>query len=97
MIIRQYHADWSELMPVVEKISRLNIDWNDATITDTYYPRTFGMLNPDTGLPMVRINSMCLYEGKTLIEATFLAVYNFIQWWNSKEILEKISINGRTF
>jgi len=78
----QYHTSFDWLMPVVEKISRIKVDWEHATDTDTYYPRTFGMLQEDTGLPMVRINSHQLFVGATLIEATWIAVVDFIQWYN---------------
>jgi hypothetical protein len=51
---------------------------------DTYYPRTFGMLNAETKKPMVRLNSSQLFEADTLIEATWLAVIDFIKWYNQK-------------
>src|SRR5690349_10945075 len=52
----KYHESWNDLMPVVEKISKIKCVWDNAepTIQDTYYPRTFGMLNSETLRPMVR-------------------------------------------
>src|SRR5688500_16214641 len=53
----KYHSSWDWLMPVVEKISRITIEWeNSDDRTETYYPRTFGMLNSETGNFMVRFN-----------------------------------------
>jgi hypothetical protein len=77
-----YHKNWSLLMPVVEKISKIRTDWENATIQDTYYPRTFGMTSPE-GKTMVRINSSQLFEADTLIEATWFAVIDFIKWYNT--------------
>ncbi len=76
-------SDWRWLMPVVEFISHIRVDWENATPTDTYYPRTFGMLNAETGNPMVRLNANSVFEAKTLIEATWLAVVDFIKWHSS--------------
>lgn len=74
----EYHSSWDALMPVVEKISKIKTDWSDAEIHDTYYPRTFGMLSPN-GNPMVRINAHQVFEAETLIEATWLAVVDFLE------------------
>jgi hypothetical protein len=78
-----YHERWDWLMPVIEKISRIRIEWEDPEYNDTYYPRTFGMLSP-SGNPMVRINANQVFEAPTLIEAAWLAVVDFIQWYNEK-------------
>jgi hypothetical protein len=75
-----YHGSWHWLMPVVEKISRITIKWeNSDDRTDTYYPRTFAMINDETGKIMVRFNGNTLHEADTLIEATYNAVIDFIQ------------------
>jgi hypothetical protein len=75
-----YHSSWDWLMPVLEKISRITIEWeNSDDRTDTYYPRTFGMLNEETGKPMVRFNGNFVHEADTLMEATYLAVVDFIK------------------
>lgn len=76
-----YHSSWDWLMPVLEKISRITIEWeNSDDRTETYYPRTFGMLNDETKKPMVRIKGNTLHEADTLKEATYLAVVDFIKW-----------------
>ena len=82
----KYHSSWDWLMPVVEKMSKIKCTWTNVEPheTDTYYPRTFGMLNAETKRPMVRINSNSLFEADTLIEATWLAVINFITWYNQQ-------------
>lgn len=91
---RNYHTDWNELMPVIEKISRIEYDRSEDGI-DTAYPRTFGMLNMD-GRPMVRINRYGLHEADTLIEATYAAVVEFIEHNNSIEPIESQSISDMT-
>ena len=76
----KYHSSWDWLMPVLEKISRITLEWeNSDDRTETYYPRTFGMLSEETSKPMVRINGQFLHEADTLIEATYLAVVDFIK------------------
>ena len=73
-----YHKNWALLMPVIEKIS--HIKWGEDTDSpDTYYPRTFGMLNAETGKPMFRFNLHACFEADTLIEAAWLAVVDFIK------------------
>lgn len=78
-----YHTSWDCLMPVVEKISRIELDRFEDVIA-TAYPRTFGMLSHD-GKAMVRLNRSSLFEAETLIEATWLAVIDFINWYNTQE------------
>ena len=81
-----YHYSWDWLMPVVEKMCKIKCMWDNVEPheLDTYYPRTFGMLNAETKRPMVRINSNPLFEADTLIGATWLAVINFITWYNQQ-------------
>jgi hypothetical protein len=77
-----YHSSWEWLMPVIEKISKVPIIGATEN-SDTCYPRTFGMLQDDTGLPMFRFNCCCLYVGATLIEAAWIAVVEFIKSENN--------------
>jgi len=72
-----FDRDWNMLMPVVERISRVPLIGADD-LQDTCYPRTFGMLNLETGNIMVRFNGMFLNEAPTLIEAVWLAVVEFV-------------------
>lgn len=70
-----FNKSWGWLMPVVEKICKISYDDGD-----TAYPRTFGMLDAETGQFMVRFNRSGVCHGDTLIEATFLAVLDFIKY-----------------
>lgn len=83
---KSYQSNWTFLMPVVEKISRIEYErWEDEdadgekkTVIDTAYPRTFGMLS-DEGKPMFRFNRCFLFEADTLIEAAWEAVVDFLK------------------
>ena len=73
----RFHESWCWLMPVIEKISA--IKWGEDTDSpDTYYPRTFGMINSETGKPMFRFNLHVCFEADTLIKAAWLAVVDFL-------------------
>lgn len=82
-----YHKSWDWLMPVVEKISKITFKWETKheSGTDSYYLRTFGMLDEETGRVMVRINNCALHTAPTLIEATYKAVVEFIKWYNENK------------
>lgn len=86
-----YHINWIELMDAVQKIGEYHYpnyygargrdheqenDWDDCA-----YLRTFGMRD-DEGNYMVRFNASTLIRAKTLIGATWLAVIDFISWYN---------------
>lgn len=79
-----YQEHWELLMSLAEKICRLKI--GDG-IRDIDYPylRTFGMLNTETGKIMVRFNGFAVHEADTLREATWLAVVDFVKWYNQNE------------
>jgi len=77
----KYHKKWDWLMPVLEKICRLKI--GDGKIFVEYaYPRTFGMLDKESGGIMVRLEGFQLVLANTLLKATYLAVINFIENYN---------------
>ncbi len=90
-----YKNSWDWLMPVVEKISqhvyeeRTESD-GDETLThkDTAFTRTFGMTSY-AGMRMVRINRSPLFEAETLIEASYLAVVDWIQRFNETKSHEQ--------
>jgi hypothetical protein len=93
-----YHSSWGWIMPVVEKISRIEFERRfdedlGKWIIWTYYPVTFGMLSED-GKPMVRFYCSSLHFGDTLIEAAWLAIVDFIKWYNSQTPLLKDKDNG---
>lgn len=88
----QYHSSWDWLMPVVEKISDYHYpDFyigekpEEAHEFDDYaYPRTFGMRDEE-GNYMVRINANSLHKSQSFIEATWLAIVDWIDWYNTNQ------------
>jgi hypothetical protein len=76
-----YNSSWNWLMPVVEKISLIPLLNHDNTPctepSDTCHPYTFNMADED-GNRMVRLKGFQLQKAKTLMEATFLAVVDFV-------------------
>lgn len=83
-----FDSSYDALMPVLEKICRLRIS-DGIEFIDYAYPRTFGMINQDTGQIMVRLNGHALFEADTLIEATYLAIIDFIKGYNKTELISK--------
>jgi hypothetical protein len=86
----RYNSSWDWLMPVVEKIARCQTAEEEVVYNgedsyfDNYYPRTFGMMDSQTKQFMVRINRFPLHKSKTLIEATWFAVVEFIKSFNER-------------
>lgn len=76
----KYDLSWDWLMPVVEKICKLKTG-DGKTYVEYPTPRTFGMINEETGQIMVRFNGFSLCQADTLIEATCLAVLEFVDLW----------------
>lgn len=84
-----FHTCWEDLMPVVEKICRLVIG-DDITYVKYATPRTFGILDEETGQIMVRLNGHPLFKADTLIESTWLSVVDFIKYYNeNRERIKK--------
>lgn len=81
--IMQYHISWDWLMPVVEKICRMRTPGQEFPFNN--YFRTFGMIDIEEGQIMVRFNLMGLHFADTLIEATYTAALEFINWYNSQQ------------
>jgi len=81
-----YQESWDWLMPVVEKISKLNLPDPDG-VSETWqpYPRTFGMQDEDTGNFMFRFNRHVCFGDTTLIMAAWRAVVDFIKSNNSQQ------------
>ncbi len=71
-----YYRDWEDLMLVVEKIvSKIRLDKTNVNF------KTFGLQNEETKEYMVRIDRHQLFQAKTLIEAIYLSVVDFIKGW----------------
>jgi len=77
----KYHKKWDWLMPVVEKICRMRIGDGKSYI-EYAYPRTFGMLDKESGGIMVRLEGHQVVLADTLIEATYFAIIDFIEHYN---------------
>ena len=79
----KYHSSWDWLMPVVEKIAKIEyehqIGEDGKRESDRAYLLTFAMINDETGDFMIRFNRCSLYQASTLIEATWLAVIDYIK------------------
>jgi len=77
-----YDTSWDWLMPVVEKICSLKIG-DDITYVKYAYIRTF-VYNEDTNEFFVRLNGFQMFKSKTLIESLYIAVIDFIKWYNHR-------------
>jgi hypothetical protein len=75
--IHEYDKSWDELIPVIEKISKIPFDGRD-----TFYPRTFGMTDEE-GNFMFRFNGHCLFAHKELIKAAYAAVVDLIKTYDN--------------
>ena len=76
----EYHSSWNWLMPVVEKIARLKLKYENEDEYYNPYPRTFAMQDYE-GNMMVRFNATPLCIAPTLIEATYEAVVQFLEYY----------------
>lgn len=84
----KFHSNWQWLMPVIERISKIEIEGTrhfddslgvECEVWDTYYPRTFGMINSKTGEFMFRFNCHSVFCAPTLQEAAYMAVVSFVE------------------
>lgn len=79
----KFHSSPEWLFPVLEKICKMQIG-DGITTVEYACPRTFGMIDRETGEIMVRLEGHQLFKANTLIEATWLAVVDFIKFQNQK-------------
>lgn len=84
-----YHQDWRDLMPVVEKICKIRLLMPDGTpspeITDTCHPITWGMPSLDGRNVLVRFRGFSCWEAETLLEAAYLACYEVTEFENNNK------------
>jgi len=87
----KFHTSWDWLMPVVEKIVKYVYEeeeqdggFGKVIVKHRPHPRTFGMISQEEKF-MVRFNRCAMYDADTLIEATWLAVIDFIKWYNQNK------------
>lgn len=76
-----FHTDWAWIMHVVEKITITKIG-DGKTQTEYTYPRTFGMIDED-GKSMCRFYTFPVFKSDIFIEAVYLAVVDFLEWYYS--------------
>jgi hypothetical protein len=80
----EYHSSWDWLMPVVEKI--VNEVDNEMGWWEAYSEKPFGhqveIWGRDVLEPIIRVHSKT-----SLLEATWQAVVQFIQWYNQSKNL----------
>lgn len=80
----KYHTSWDWLMPVLEKIIKIEIG-DDVETVKHAFPRTFGMIDEETGKSMVRLNGFFLHKEDKLIDATYSAIVEFINHHNTQK------------
>lgn len=79
----EYHTSWGWLMPVIEKMAKLKLKYADSEQEYSPHPNTFGMVDEE-GNFMVRIYCSQLFHAPTLIEASWLAVVDFLKWYTKE-------------
>ena len=89
----KYHSSWDWLIPVLEKIIRLEIG-DDVNTIKYAFPRTFGMIDEGTGKFMVRLNGFFLHKENKLIDAAYSAIVEFINHYNTQIIMEREKLAG---
>lgn len=81
-----YHASWDELMPVWEKIGKLkskNFSVEEMEITrKKCWIKALAI--PYERPKLIALNFVEINECKTLIEATYKSVVEFIKWYNEQ-------------
>lgn len=82
--VLEFNTRWDWLMPVIEKLAKLKLRYENVPEDYYKYPVTFGMTDEE-GNFMVRLNCAPLFSAKTLIEAAWLAVVDFLEWYNSEK------------
>lgn len=79
--ILSYDCDWSQLMPVVNKIASMGHDISFSIESGCYWACAFDKVEQDYE-PIGEIQD----SPKSMIEAIYNMVIGFVQWYNSKNI-----------
>jgi hypothetical protein len=79
--IPDYHNDWNELMPVVEKIE--SIVYNVRIVSDRFQENGL-FVNGTTFDVFKREKEIVWVSRKSKINAVWLGVIQFIQWYNEQ-------------
>ncbi len=82
----KYHTNWQWLIPVVEKIESIHDDFHGyfgVHITSNSCAIQGTKLN--TSIENPHYAYFAEWHGTTKIEATYIAVVNWIRWWNQKQ------------
>jgi len=80
-----YHQDWALLMPVLDKICRTRIG-DGCKFVEYATPKTFGLINEESGEIMVRLSGFLVFKADTLIKATWSAVVDFVDFYTCRGI-----------
>jgi hypothetical protein len=80
----EFNTSWDWLMPVIEKISNLEMKYLNVNEYFNPYPRTFGMQD-ESGLYLFRFNDHCLFSHQNLIVAAYEAVVDFLEGYTKQE------------
>ncbi len=76
----KYHSDWNWLMPVIEKICTIKFG-NEFGFNGHTFLHKFGMQNRE-GQVTAQFYGFELFQSETIINATYLAVIDFVKWYN---------------
>jgi hypothetical protein len=83
----RYHEDWNKLMPVVEKIEKIENSRFGFTIDPLGVEITDYKDKPSGG-PIISVSAY-LDNGDTKISMIYDAIYQFIQWHNKQQSNEQ--------
>ena len=85
----RYDMSWKLLMPVLEKLCRTKIGDGETTV-EYAYPYTFGRLSIE-GDMMVRLDGFSCHRADTLLEATYEAVCEVVEFIKCRKKDERVS------
>ena len=93
----KYHSSYDWLMPVLEKIRQITtfsyINIYNKGITTGCEIRIFNIDNEELFYTYPKLNT----EGQKLIDIVYLAIINFIKWYNESELPTHSRADGMGF